>query len=163
MQGDVARVAYRLVLAGAFMLLLAGSVQPQSIGAVSSRWVWKEIAGRDKPQTQFSIMIRREGNVASGVYSVDEFINGKWQGEDGNQTAFLGRINGKTLHIKFDPRATVPGYEENVNYRAPFDGRQPSIAVLNLRGSTLLWRLASGARIEGVPDRLTLHRERRPK
>ena len=162
MQRNMTRVAYRFVLAAAVLLLLAGSARSQSIGAVGGRWVWKEIASQNKPQTQFSIMIRREGNVVHGVYSVDEFINGKWQGEDGNQTAFLGRINGKTLHIKFDPRATV-GYEENVNYRAPFDGRQPSIAVLNLRGSTLLWRLASGARIEGVPDRLTLHRERRPK
>lgn len=153
---------HRLGLASILILLFAALVQAQGIGVVDGRWAWQETARKDKPQTQFSISIRRQGNVVSGVYSVDEFINGEWQGEDGNQTAFVGRIKGNTMLIKFDPDATVPGYQENVIYRAPARGR-PSSATLTLKGQTLLWRFTNGRRIVEVPDKLTLRREPHPK
>jgi hypothetical protein len=126
---------------------------------IAGRWVWKEVARRNKPQTQFTLVVNRNGNVVHGVYSVDQFINGEWQGEDGNQTPFRGRVVGNTVEIEFDPDATVPGYEQNVSYKPPVDGRTPNRATLRLSGGTLLWRSTKG-RIEGVPLRATLRRER---
>jgi hypothetical protein len=143
-----------------FVTLFAGSFPTQARSGVSGRWTWKEVARKNKPQTQFSIVIRRDGNVVRGTYSVDQFINGKWQGEDGNQTAFVGQAKGNTIRIEFDPAATVPGYQENVSYQAPTDGRQPSVAVLTLSGQTLAWRFVSGAPLEEVPARLSLRRDR---
>jgi hypothetical protein len=125
--------------------------------------VWKEVARKNKPQTQFTLVIYREGDVVRGVYNVDEFINGEWQGEDGNQTPFRGRVAGRTVQIEFDPSATVPGYEKNVIYKAPRDGRKASGAVLMFKDGTLLWHLVRGSPIESVPAKLALHRERRPK
>jgi hypothetical protein len=126
--------------------------------------VWKQVARKNKPQTQFTLVISREGDVVRGVYSVDDFINGEWQGEDGNQTPFRGRIAGRRIHIEFDPSATVPGYEQNVTYKAPpADGRKASVAVLMFKDGKLLWRLVQGRPIESVPGKFVLHRERRPK
>lgn len=150
-----------LSLAGAFLILVALSGSAQTAQSVSGRWQWKERAVKNKPQTQFTLVISGEGKTVRGTYSVDGFINGQWQGEDGNQTPFRGRIEGKLIRIEFDPLATVPGYEENVTYKPPTDGRKPSIAVLTVRGRTLLWRFIAGERIERVPGRLTLTRERR--
>jgi hypothetical protein len=157
------RIAYRLFFATAVLFCLAGSVYPQDASAVSGRWVWKEVARRNRPQKQFTVVVHREQDAVHGTYSVDEFVNGKWQGEDGNQTPFSGRVTGQTARIEFDPSATVPGYEQNVTYKAPTDGRKPSVAVLTPQDRTLLWRLISGDRIEGVPARLALRRERRPR
>jgi hypothetical protein len=162
MHRQTIRLAHRFFFATALLLLLAAAVHPQSSGTVAGRWSWQEIARKDKPQTQFSIVIKRVGNVVSGTYSVDEFINGKWQGEDGNQTAFTGNVKGNTANIKFDPAATVAGYQENVAYHAPHRGR-PSTATLTLKGNTLLWRFSGGPRIDGVPNALTLKREPTPK
>jgi hypothetical protein len=145
------------------LFLMGGSVHPQSVSAVTGRWVWKEVARKNKPQKQFSMVIHRQGDLIHGTYSVDEFINGKWQGEDGNQTPFRGRANPSGVEIEFDPSAVVPGYQENVVYTAPTDGRKPSVAVLKVQGGILLWRFSRGDRIEGVPARLSLHRERRRK
>jgi hypothetical protein len=144
----------------AVLILLAITGQAQSF---TGRWQWKERAVKNKPQRQFTVVINRTGNTVRGTYSVDEFINGDWQGEDGNQTAFRGRIDGKTLRIEFDPMATVPGYEQNVRYKAPTDGRQPSIAAVTRVGSNLSWQHVSGDPISGVPARVTLRREARPK
>ena len=157
------RIAYRLCFSFAVLFLLAGTVYPQDASAVSGRWVWKEVARRNRPQTQFTVVIHREKEVVHGTYSVDEFVNGKWQGEDGNQTPFRGRVTGDTVEIEFDPAATVAGYEQNVTYQAPTDGRKPSVAVLSRQGPTLLWRFISGDRIESVPARIALRRERRPR
>lgn len=157
------QMAYRCFLAVVLLTLLAGVVPTQARSSVNGRWVWKEVARKNKRQTQFSIVIRRNGNTVSGVYSVDEFINGKWQGEDGNQTPFIGRVKGNSIQIEFDPGATVPGYQENVAYQAPTDGRKPSVAVLTLNGERLLWRFVSGAALEDVPARLSLHRDRAKK
>ncbi|MFN2512460.1 MAG: hypothetical protein ABR568_13710 [Pyrinomonadaceae bacterium] len=154
-------LAYRFFVAIAVVLFAAGSSYPQGAGSVSGRWVWKEPARKNKPQIQFTLTINRKGDVVRGVYSVDEFINRKWQGEDGNQTPFQGRVKGNTLQIEFDPVATVPGYQENVTYSAPTDGRRPSTAVLTSSGKTLLWRMSRGTGIEGVPTQFALRRERR--
>ena len=151
----------KLVLAVAFLLMLAGLSHAQTARSVAGRWQWKERAVKNKPQTQFTLVISGKGKNVRGTYSVDEFINGKWQGEDGNQTPFRGEIEGKVIRIEFDPMATVPGYEQNVTYKPPADGRKPSVALLSIGGGTLLWRFVSGERIDGVPGRITLTRERR--
>ena len=145
----------------AIALCFAVPVFSQSLPSISGKWAWKESARRNKPQVRFTLTIHRKGSAVSGVYSVDEFINGKWQGEDGNQTPFRGRVKGDTVEIEFDPQATVPGYQENVSYSAPSDGRKPSTAVLTLSGQRLLWQLSARPGIEGVPAQATLRRERR--
>jgi len=149
----------RLLFIIAALLLSASLTYPQTAAAVSGRWVWKQIARKNKPQKQFTIVIHQKGNSVSGVYSVDEFINGKWQGEDGNQTPFSGRVQGSTIEIEFDPSATVPGYQENVVYAAPTDGRQPSTATLTLNGFTLVWQMGKPPAIEDVPVTFALKRE----
>ncbi|MGI8898052.1 MAG: hypothetical protein ACR2IB_06610 [Pyrinomonadaceae bacterium] len=141
--------------------LCAVSIYPQGVASVSGHWVWNEAARKNKPQVQFTLTIHRKGDVVRGVYSVNEFINGRWQGEDGNQTPFRGRVKGDTIQIEFDPVATVPGYQENVTYSVPSDGRKPSTTVLTLTSQTLLWRLSRGPGIEGVPAQFALRRERR--
>lgn len=154
------RVVYRTCLAAVVLFLIAGSVNSQS---VAGRWVWKEVARKDKPQTQFTLVIHREGNAVRGTYSVDEFINGDWQGEDGNQTPFRGHVAGGRIKIEFDPSATFPGYEKNVTYKDPTDGRKASVAALTMKGRTLIWQLVDGSRIERVPIKVVLRRELRPK
>ena len=163
MHGFVTRPKYRWCLLVLVILCIAASAHPQAVSPISGRWVWKEIARKDQPQIRFTLVIRRQGNLLRGVYSVDEFVNGEWQGEDGNQTPFQGRVTGGKIRIEFDPSATVPGYEKNVNYKAPTDGRKASIAVLTFNDGKLLWHLVDGSRIEGLPDKLALSREVRPK
>jgi len=150
----------RLFFLSAIVLLSATAIYPQRASAVSGRWTWKQVARKNKPQTQFTIVITHKGDVIWGTYSVDEFINGKWQGEDGNQTPFSGRVKGSTIEIEFDPSATVPGYQENVTYARPTGGRKPSTATLTLSGSTLIWRLVKPPGIDGVPASVPLKRER---
>lgn len=151
----------KLGLAGVFLIVLAWSSQAQTAQSLTGRWQWKERAIKNKPQTQFTLVISGKGTSVRGTYSVDEFINGTGQGEDGNQTPFRGRIEGKVIKIEFDPMATVPGYEQNVTYKPPADGRKPSVAFLSVSGGTLLWRFISGNRVVGVPGRMILTRERR--
>src|SRR5688572_26075728 len=151
----------KLSIATAFLIMLAGLSHAQTAQSVAGRWQWKERAIKNRPQTQFTMVISGRVKSVRGTYSVDEFINGTWQGEDGNQTPFRGEIEGKVFRIEFDPVATVPGYEQNVTYKPPTDGRKPSIAFLSISGRTLLWRFISGERIAGVPERMTLTRERR--
>ena len=67
--------------------------------------------------------------MVSGTYSVDDFVNGRWLGEDGNQTPFRGEERDGKVLVEFDPAATVPGYTENVTYKAPADGRKPREAA----------------------------------
>jgi hypothetical protein len=154
-------IGHRLLFVTTILLLSSATIYPQKASAISGRWIWKQIARKNKPQTQFTLVIAHKGDVVTGVYSVDEFINGEWQGEDGNQTPFLGRVKGSTIEIEFDPSATVAGYEQNVTYAAPTDGRKPSAAILTLNGPTLIWRVARSPGIEGVPATVTLKREPR--
>lgn len=155
-------VWYRLGLLTAILCVFTATLHAQPINSVAGRWVWKEVARRNQPQTQLTLVIRRVGNKVSGTYSVDQFVNGDWQGEDGNQTPFSGRINGGRIEIEFDPDATVPGYEENVTYKPPTGGGKPALAVVTLHGNSLSWRSVTG-RIGGVPARITLRREPRPR
>lgn len=150
------------LLAVVFAIGVGSPVYAQPGNDVAGRWVWREVARRNQPQTQFTLVINRVGNKVTGTYSVDHFVNGEWQGEDGNQTPFSGRINGGRVEIEFDPDATVPGYEENVTYKPPTGGRKPALAVLTLQGRTANWRSVTG-RIESVPSRVTLRREARPR
>ena len=156
------RVAIRICLITIGLLITAVPLNAQPAVGVSGRWVWKEIARRNQPQTQFTLVITRTGDKVTGTYSVDQFINGEWQGEDGNQTPFAGRIVRGGAEIEFDPDATVPGYEENVSYKPPTDGRTPARALLTLQGGNLRWQSVAG-RIESVPARITLRRETRPR
>lgn len=161
------RTSFGLLIKAALLVvvLLVGVDSPvfaQPGNDVAGRWVWKEVARRNQPQTQFTLVINRVGNKVTGTYSVDQFVNGEWQGEDGNQTPFAGRINGGRVEIEFDPDATVPGYEENVTYKPPTDGRKPALAVVTLQGRTVNWRSVTG-HIQGVPARITLRREARPR
>lgn len=160
MQPAMTRTLRCCLFIAAILLLSSATIHPQIPSTISGRWVWKQIARKNKPQTQFTLVIDRKGDVVGGVYSVDEFINGKWQGEDGNQTPFWGRVKGSTVELEFDPSATVAGYEQNVTYAAPTHGRKPSTAALTLNGPTLTWRLVKSPGIEGVPAQLTLNRER---
>jgi hypothetical protein len=154
-------MAQRVVLALAVALCSAAPICSQSLASINGKWVWKQPAQRNKSQVQFTLTIQRKGEAVSGVYSVDEFINGRWQGEDGNQTPFRGRVKGDTIQLEFDPQATVPGYQENVIYSAPSEGGKPSTAVLTLSGPTLMWRLIRRPGIEGVPAQVALRRQRR--
>jgi hypothetical protein len=123
--------AYRLFFASGVVILCAVTSAPQNSGRnVTGQWIWKQSARTNRPQIQFRIVIRSEGNMLRGIYSVDEFVNGKWQGEDGNKTAFVGHIDGSDVKIEFDPLATQPGYERNVSYAPPSDGRKPSMAII---------------------------------
>lgn len=161
MHRPVIKIAFPLSFLAILLFFIAAPVHAQSVPAVSGRWMWKEVARKHKPQTQFTVVIQRKGDVVLGTYSVDEFIDGKWQGEDGNQTPFRGRVTPQGVEIEFDPSAVAPGYEQDVRYKAPADGRKPSVAVLTLKGRTLLWNLVRGKRIDGVPSRVTLNRDRR--
>jgi hypothetical protein len=163
MTGCLFRGAYRLCLSALILFFISGSAYPQSVSALTGRWVWKEIARKNKPQTQFTLVIHHDRDVVRGTYSVDEFIKGEWQGEDGNQTPFRGRLVGRGAQIEFDPSATSPGYEQNVTYKPPADGRKPSVAIIMVKGGRLLWNLVTGSSIDRVPRKLVLHRERRPK
>lgn len=154
-QHAVLRVALLAFVTLVLFILAASKLNAQDI---TGRWQWEERAVKDEPQIRFSLVIFRNGKVVRGVYSVDEFINGEWQGEDGNQTPFLGRIKGKEITIQFDRLATVPGYQQNVKYKAPNDGRQPATARLVLSGGLLQWQIISGDGIEGLPNKLSLRR-----
>ena len=151
----VSRLMLQSSVTLALLLAIVGLTQAQTI---TGRWEWHEVAVKNQPQTRFSLLITRKANVVRGVYSVDEFINGGWQGEDGNQTPFLGVVKNRNITIEFDPLATVPGYQQNVNYKVPNDGRKPSIARLVLNGRTLRWQIIFGAGIEGLPNKLALRR-----
>jgi hypothetical protein len=157
-----ARIGYGpLIVSGVLLLFLVSAFPQSSSRNVNGRWVWKEIARNNKPQRQFRIVIRQDGNALKGIYSVDEFINGEWQGEDGNQTPFIGNLKGNQMQIEFDPLATEPGYEQNVSYVAPSNGRKPSLAVITRTGSNLRWRVVRGPGIRGVPKNIVLKQERR--
>lgn len=154
------RINLLLLLLSLLLVCVVPVTAQDTAHSVVGRWVWKEVARRNKPQKQFTLVIQREGNALRGIYSVDEFINGEWQGEDGNQTPFTGKVNGASVEIEFDPQATVPGYEENVVYAAPTDGRKSSLATVSRQGKKLTWRLVRGPGIEGLPRTVVLMKER---
>lgn len=93
--------------------------------------------------TQLTMNIKQTGDTVTGTYSVTDYIGDQPQVEDGNQTPFTGTIKDSTAEIKFDTNATVPGYEENVKYKEPTDGK-PSTATLTFDGGKLKWKLTGG-------------------
>jgi len=147
----------KLTITTTIILILSSIVSAQT---KREHWIWKENAVKDKPQKQFTLSFQRRGNKVTGTYSVDEFINGEWQGEDGNQTPFVGTLKNGVIYVEFDPLATVPGYQKNVSYTRPRDGRTPTKATIKIERNTLSWTILEGEKIEGLRDKLTLKRER---
>jgi hypothetical protein len=139
-------------------LLAPPAALPKDADPLAGYWEWKGPVDAHKHRMELTIWIDRKGNAISGTYSVNEYVNGKWQGEDGNQTPFRGELADGTISIEFDTTATVPGYEENVTYKPPEDGRKPSTATIVQKGETLEWTRTAGDPIEGIPDKLTLVR-----
>jgi hypothetical protein len=147
----------RLNILAVALLLLATTASAQTS---SEHWTWKEKAVKDKPQRQFTLTFQRRGNKVSGTYSVDQFINGKWQGEDGNQTPFVGTVRNGVINVEFDPFATVPGYQQNVKYTRPRDGRTPTKATIKIERKVLTWTILEGEKIVDMPDKLRLTRSK---
>lgn len=110
---------------------------------LDGKWESEFFNKKGENYTQLTLFIKQSGDIINGTYSVDDFVGGEWQGEDGNQTPFTGTVKDGTATIKFDINATFPGYEENVKYKEPTDGK-PSTATLTMNGDKLQWKLASG-------------------
>ena len=142
-------------------LVAPAAVTPNDADAFAGHWAWKGPVDAEKSQMEFTVWIDRKGDAISGTYSVYQYVDGKWQGEDGNQTPFRGALRDGALHIEFDPTAAVPGYEEHVTYKAPDDGRAPSTATMVPKAGALEWTFDGGDPIEGIPDKLTLVRAKK--
>ncbi|MBA2339988.1 MAG: hypothetical protein H0V88_06310 [Pyrinomonadaceae bacterium] len=117
---------------------------------ISGRWQWAEAARRDQQQNGFSLNIIQQGNRVRGVYSLLTWLNGEPQVEDGNQTPFIGTVKGNVITITFDPDDIYPGYEQNVRYKNPANGRRPSTATLIVTGGKLHLTLTNGKWPEGA-------------
>ncbi|HLA11041.1 MAG TPA: hypothetical protein VJ023_10655, partial [Pyrinomonadaceae bacterium] len=131
---NVTSAAGRLLFASVVVILCTVTSAPQKGGTnVTGQWVWKQFARTKKSQIQFRLVIRRERNIVRGIYSVDEFVNGKWQGEDGNQTPFVGNIDGSDVKIEFDPLATQPGYERDVTGKIQ-SGQGTNAILVSMKG-----------------------------
>ncbi len=105
--------------------------------------------------TQMTLNIKQTGDTVTGTYSVTDYVGDQPQVEDGNQTPFTGTIKNGAAEIKFDTNATVPGYEENVKYKDPTDGK-PSTATLTMDGGKLKWKLTGGASPMEIPKDISL-------
>lgn len=124
----------------------------------AGNWDSERFNVKGKQYTQLSLFIKQSGENISGTYSVVDYIGGDPQIEDGNQTPFTGTVKGNVATIKFDPDATVPGYEENVKYKEPADGKAPSTATLTFADNKLQWKLASGASPFEIPNDIVLNK-----
>lgn len=157
------RVMTRALVVGmlCFVSLLSPAAAPKDPDPLAGFWEWKGPVDTKKAHTEFTIWIDREGNAVSGTYSVNDYIGGEWQGEDGNKTPFRGELRDGRVVVDFDTTATVPGTDEDVMYKAPEDGRKPSTATIVPKGTTLEWTLTSGDPIEGVPSKLVLARAKK--
>lgn len=105
--------------------------------------------------TQMTLFIEQKGDTINGTYSVTDYIGDEAQVEDGNQTPFTGTMKDGTYQIKFDTNATVPAYEENVQFKEPADGK-PSTATLTMEGGKMKWKLTGGESPMGSPKEITL-------
>ncbi len=122
----------------------------------AGNWDSEEINKKGNKYTQLSLMIKQTGGNVSGIYSVVDYVGKDPQIEDGNQTPFAGTIKDNVVTIKFDPDATVAGYEENVKYKEPAGGKAPAMATLTLSNSSLEWKLASGSSPFDIPREIKL-------
>ena len=136
----------------------AGSIQGQR-GGMAGLFKEKELEHSSKPQTRLTVYVQIEGNVVIGDYSVDQVINGVRQGQgDIWRIPFRGRLEGGRARIEFNPAVTFRGPDQDVAYMPPTDGTKPGVAVLTLKGDTLVWNWVSGTKIEGVSARVSLRR-----
>ncbi len=152
-------------IATIFFLCLLFTISTLAFSQTSARingwWQWQEQARRDREQNGFSLDIIQQGKRVHGVYSLLTWMNGEPQIEDGNQTPFIGTVKGNVITIKFDPDNIHPGYEQNVRYKNPANGR-PSTATLVMTGGKLQLALTSGKWPENarLPRQFTLRRTR---
>jgi hypothetical protein len=99
----------------------------------------------------------QNGENVTGTYGVADFVGKEAQIEDGNQTPFTGRIKDNIATIKFDTQATVAGYEQNVEYKEPANGK-PSTATLTFSGNKVQWKLTSGQSPFEIPKDIMLNK-----
>lgn len=130
---------------------------------LAGNWDSEKLNVKGDKRTEVSLFIKQDGEKISGTYSVVDFIGDEPQVEDGNQTPFAGTIKGSVATIKFDPEATVAGYEENVRYKEPADGRKPATATLTLSGKDLQVNITSGEFSSDVPKKITFQKSKRVK
>ncbi len=129
--------------------------KPVEKANLNGKWESEFFNKKGESYTQFTMFIKQDGETINGTYSVDDFVGGEWQGEDGNQTPFTGTLKDKTAEIKFDVNATVAGYEENVKYKEPTGGK-PSTATLTLDGGKIKWKHANGEAVAETPKEIVL-------
>lgn len=118
-------------------------------------WDSEKLNVKGNKWTQVSLNIKQNGDKISGIYSVVDYIGDEPQVEDGNQNPFIGTIKDGTATIKFDPENVQPGYEENVEYKEPADGKAPATATLTMSGKDLQVNVTSGEFAERVPKKIT--------
>jgi hypothetical protein len=121
----------------------------------SGNWDSEHFNKEGNKYTQLSLMIKQKGETINGTYSIVDYIGKEPQVEDGNQTPFTGTVKDNVATIKFDPDATVPGYEENVKYKEPASGK-PATATLTFSDNKLQWKLTSGQSPFDIPKDIVL-------
>ena len=121
----------------------------------SGNWDSEQYDKKGNEHTELSLFIEQKGETISGTYSVVGFVGKEPQVEDGNQTPFVGTIKDGVASIKFDADATVAGYEENVKYKEPANGK-PSTATLTISGDKLQWKMSGGDDSKGLPKEISL-------
>lgn len=126
-------------------------------------WDSDKLNASGEEHTEFSLFITQVGDKIEGTYSVINYVAGEPQIEDGNQTPFVGTVKGGAAEIKFDPENTVPGYEQNVMYVEPPDGKKPATANITISGNSLTWKTTSGAINGNVPKEIKLTRDKMNK
>lgn len=145
----------------AILLLCVGlsAGQGKKPTSFAGHWTWKSQKNKQKEHVQFSLNVVQKGKNVTGTYSVDHFIDGQWQGEDGNQTPFRGTLRSNTATVEFNIDAAVAGYEQNVKYVVPSARKDISFATLKLAKGRLVWTHKSGRRVEGILRTVTLKRD----
>ena len=121
----------------------------------SGFWDSEKLNVKGDKWTQVSLNVKQNGDKISGIYSVVDYIGDEPQVEDGNQNPFIGTIKDGTATIKFDPDNVQPGYEENVQYKEPADGKAPATATFTMSGKDLTVNITSGEFAERVPKKIT--------
>lgn len=134
-----------------------------SAAKFGGNWDSDKLNTNGNKHTGFSLFIMQVGDKIKGTYSVVDYIDGEPQIEDGNQTPFTGTVKNDTAEIKFDPDATVPGYEEKVEYKDPAGGKKPATATMTISGDSLMWKTTSGEISGGLPKEIKLMRDKMNK
>lgn len=129
---------------------------------LGGNWDSDKLNIKGEEHTEFSLFITQVGDKIEGTYSVINFVAGEPQIEDGNQTPFVGTVKNGVAEIKFDPENTVPGYEENVMYVEPINGK-PATATITMSGDSLTWKTTSGAVSGNVPKEIKLSKDKMNK